>query len=607
MTKTNFFSAIALLSALQFSAQEKVIDTVAIFDKRLSEASKTQQIYKISAADILKNPTNLSETLRFQTPVYIKENGRGAASSPSFRGTTAQQTSFLWNGIPVNSIFLGQGDINNLSLLNYDQIDVKAGGGSVEYGSAAIGGSIHLNNSLNYNRGFGGKLFAEYGSFGTMNTSLKTAYSNENFSAIFSAGVVKSDNDYTVPEKNYTNLNGEYSNQTFNLSLGYRFGAADKVYWHTQQFFGDQHFPIFEAQQTRTKYIANSFRSLAGWEKSGIRYRNELDAAWLEERFSYYPNISKPRESGGLGRTLYFKDDFGYDLRGNFKLKIYSLVKQERGEGYQSGIKNPERWSGSVATLLQFDAGKLFLEAGAKKEFVQKTSAPFLYSFGGRYKVGEVFSVKFKGSKNFRYPSFNDLYWHPGGNPGLRPEISYQAEMTPQVSFKNFALSVTGYYNGITDMIRWVPTSAGFWAPENTNKVKINGLEVNFNFNKNFGEHYLSGNLGYAYTKSENAETGYQLNYVPLQKAFGTVNYRWKLLEIFVQGMYNGQTFTTTNESTTDDLEPYFVLNAGIGATVFKNYKLGFRVQNITDAVYETTAYYPLPKRNYSVNLMINF
>jgi hypothetical protein len=39
-------------------------------------------------------------------------------------------------------------------LFGYDQIGIKAGGGSVTYGSGAIGGSIHLNNILDFNKGF---------------------------------------------------------------------------------------------------------------------------------------------------------------------------------------------------------------------------------------------------------------------------------------------------------------------------------------------------------------------------------------------------------------------------------------------------------------------
>ena len=607
MIKKKYLFAALLPGSLFIFAQEKTIDTVFVFDKHISEAKKTQQVYHLSNSDIQKNATNLSETLRFQTPLYIKENGRGAVSSPSFRGTSAQQTSFLWNGIPVNSMFLGQGDINNLSLQNYDNIEVKAGGGSVIYGSAAIGGTIHLNNPISFNKGLEGRFFAEYASFQTLNSSLKTAYSNETFAAVFSAGISQSENNYEVPEKKYINRNGQYNNQTFNLSSAYRFNGHNQVFWHTQHFFGEQHFPVFEVQQTKTKYKTENFRSIISWKNTGDNHQNLLSAALMKEGFSYFPHTERPRESGGIGKTYFFKNDFEYDFQNNFKLNFIAQALQENGEGYKSGIQNPKRWAGSVAGLLAYESGKVYLEAGAKKEFVDKIEAPFLYSFGGNFKFGTHFLVKFKASKNFRYPSFNDLYWQPGGNLDLKPETSYQAEVTPEWAFENIKISVTPYFNRINDMIRWLPTADGFWAPVNTNKVRAYGLEAVLGFNKKFGKHQLIGNVGYSYTKSENVETGFQLSYVPIHKAFGMVQYQFKPIEVFVQGMFNGQTFTTTNESKTDDLEPYFVMNAGISSTFFKNYKVGFKVNNLTDTVYETMAYYPLPMRHYSVYLSINF
>src|ERR1700750_995263 len=144
--------------------QEKAVDTIYIFDNQMSKVKLFHPVRTITQKDIEKNSTNLSELLRYQSSIYIKENGRGAVSSPSFRGTTAQQTAFVWNGININSSFLGQGDVNNIPLFGYDQIDVKAGGGSVVYGSGAIGGSIHLNNILDFNRGFKGSVFSEVAS-----------------------------------------------------------------------------------------------------------------------------------------------------------------------------------------------------------------------------------------------------------------------------------------------------------------------------------------------------------------------------------------------------------------------------------------------------------
>ena len=180
------FVSSCLISFTLCMAQEKIIDTVYVFDNQINKVRNFHNITKLTSSDLEKNATNLSEVLRFQSPVYIKENGRGAVSSPSFRGTTAQQTAFVWNGININSSFLGQGDINNTGLLGYDQLDIKPGGGSVVYGSGAIGGSIHLNNTLDFSKGLKGSLYSEAGSYETFNTLLRTSYSNEKFSVKFS-------------------------------------------------------------------------------------------------------------------------------------------------------------------------------------------------------------------------------------------------------------------------------------------------------------------------------------------------------------------------------------------------------------------------------------
>ena len=191
------------------AAQEKKIDTVFISDKKLNESVHFQKVINLSD-NIHKNASNLSETLRFSTPLYIKENGKGMVSSPSFRGTTAQQTAFIWNGININSLFLGQGDINNIGLLNFDKISVKAGGGSISYGTGAIGGTIHLDDKIQFGKGLNGNLFSEFGSFNTLNSALKIAYSNDKFSVKLNTALAKSENNYEVPKEKYINRNGAY-------------------------------------------------------------------------------------------------------------------------------------------------------------------------------------------------------------------------------------------------------------------------------------------------------------------------------------------------------------------------------------------------------------
>ncbi|PKF74168.1 TonB-dependent receptor, partial [Chryseobacterium sp. PMSZPI] len=60
--------------------QEKAIDTIYIFDNQMNRVKLFHPVKTITPEDAEKNSTNLSELLRFQSQLYIKENGRGAVS-----------------------------------------------------------------------------------------------------------------------------------------------------------------------------------------------------------------------------------------------------------------------------------------------------------------------------------------------------------------------------------------------------------------------------------------------------------------------------------------------------------------------------------------------
>ena len=606
MTKQNFFSAVFLCAYLFIFSQEKTIDTVFIQDQQFRNSQKTQTIISLSEEDLQKNSTNISEVLRFQSPVYIKENGRGMVSSPSFRGTTAQQTAFVWNGININSLFLGQSDMNNIGLFTADQLRIKSGGGSVIYGSGAIGGTVHLDNSLSFNKGFTGIFFSEYGSFETFNSKLKAGFSTEKFSFNATGSFSKSENNYEIPEKDYKNLNGQYENKSFSLNSGYKINDQNTISWISEIFNASQNYPIFSISQTKTKYESNTFRSLLTWKYRSQKIENYLRTAYLEDEFGYFAKIDGPKSSGGISKTFLVKNDLNYEILRNLSFNFINEFQNQIAEGYGSGIENPKRNTFSTAGLLRFQPSeKIYLEGGAKKDFIENVESPFLFSFGANYKPISWYELKINASKNFRNPSFNDLYWKPGGNLNLRSESSYQVEFSNIFKYKTFKFSVTPFIIEVTDLIRWIPTSGGFWAPENVEKVLSKGIESSLSFTEKFGENNLKLNLGYTYTNSQNQETKQQLSYVPFHKIFGNLDYQYRFFGIYVQGMFNGLTYTSTDENYSEALKPYFVANAGIFAE-YKNFKLTFKVNNIGDQVYETTAYYPMPKRNYLLNLNIN-
>ncbi len=607
MTKRSTFPAILLFFSLPLFGQQQDIDTVYIFDSHLKGAENFHKIEKLKSEDLQKNTGNLSEILRFQSPIYIKENGRGMVGSPSFRGTTAQQTAIVWNGISINSAFLGQGDLNNISVLGFDELQIKSGGGSVYYGSGAIGGTIHLNNELAFNRGLHTDFFAEQASFNTWNSALKTSFSNENFSVKASATLNQSDNDYEIASENYKNLNGAYRSFSFNLGAAVKLNDNNSIFWQTQHYDGFQHYPVFSEYAAKSKNFSNSFRTLADWQLKTSKVKNSLKLAYLQDEFQYYENITKPQSSGGNAKTYLAKEDFLILFNDALSFNFIGEIKQDQGEGYQSGISEVSRNAGSVAGLFRWNTRKILaLEAGIKKEFVQGIASPLLFSLSTKIKPADFYHFTLNFSKNFRYPSFNDLYWQPGGNTDLQPEISYQTEMGNNFKLGDFKLNITPFYLQIENMLRWLPGSGGMWFAQNTNRVESYGVESQLDFNKKIGNHQMKFSLGHAYTHSSDQDTGYLLPFVPAHKVFGNAMYRYGFADIFLQGIYNSKVYTDSEQNQKNALNNYFVFNAGINTQITKNIKIGFKVQNIFNEVYETMPYYPLPLRNYSFNLLLN-
>lgn len=606
MTKQHFLSAVFLCAYLSAFSQEKTIDTVFVQDQQFRNSQKTQTIISLNSEDLQKNSTNISEVLRFQSPVYIKENGRGMVSSPSFRGTTAQQTAFVWNGVNINSLFVGQSDMNNIALFAADELRIKPGGGSVIYGSGAIGGTIHLDNTLHFNKGFTGNFFSEYGSFETFNTKLKAGFSTEKFSFNASGSFSSSENDYEVSEEDYKNLSGQYQNKSFTLNSGYKINDQNILSWISEIFDASQNYPVFSNSQMKTKYESNTFRSLLTWKYQSEKIENYLRTAYLEDNFGYFAKIDGPKSNGGTSKTVLVKNDLSYEILRNLRFNFINEFQNQIAEGYESGLKNPKRNIFSTAGLLRFQPSeKIYLEGGAKKDFIENVQSPFLFSLGANYKPTSWYEAKINASKNFRNPSFNDLYWKPGGNLNLKSESSHQAEFANIFKDKSLKITITPFIIEVQDLIRWIPTSSGFYAPENVEKVLSKGIESSLSYRKKFRENDFKLNLGYTYTNSRNQETKQQLTYVPLHKIFGNLDYQYRFFGIYLQGMFNGLTYTSTDENNAEALQPYFVANAGIFAE-YQNFKLTFKVNNIGDEIYETTDYYPMPKRNFALNLNIN-
>ena len=611
MAQRTFFLLLLMLfgSGLTTAQNDSIIhlEEVILSDARLYRFAEGIKIQTLSDALVERTNPTFTDMLRFNSSIYFKENGYGMVSSPSFRGTNAQHTAVVWNGVNINSPLNGQTDFGALIAQNYDGIAIRSGGGSVQYGSGAIGGSIHLNNMLAFENHFDNVLQLGYGSYNTENLNFKTSYGSNSFALDFGLNYINSDNDYDYLGTDQKNENGEYDHLNFNINSGYFFTKQWLLKLHHNTFFGDRNLSGTLTAPSDDKYKDVNTRSLLEM----VRFANEkmikFKLAHLFERYEYYANKNTPDYSFGKVNTLIG----GYDHKqawGNFTLN--GLVDYKRVEGQGSSLDNAKRnqWSGTIlATHRPTD--QLRYGFSIRKDWVNDFESPLLLAVNGSYEFSDFYLLKASASKNFRLPTFNDLYWLGAGNLNLVPETSYQAELGQLFKVDKVSLELTAFYIDLENMIQWRPNTTGLWVPQNIQEARQYGLEAALNYKNKWGLHHLEFDAAWAYTRSIDRATEKQLIYVPLHKINGSLNYAFKRFEFYVQTLLNDSVYITTDES--NKLPGYTIVNLGGHYSVLRlkklHLKMGLRINNFFNQKYQNVAYRPMPDRNYLIQITAKF
>lgn len=559
----SFLLGALLLPAYAQNDSIHVLDQVVLHSSQLEEFSNSQHIQTFNDSVVKSASSSLTDVLRFRTPIYFKENGLGMVSSASFRGTTASQTAVVWNGININSKFNGQTDFNAINISGYDAVTVRSGGGSILYGTGAIGGSVHLNNDFQFGQGVKNELKLGYGSFNTLDARYGVSYSNKKTNVQIHVARTSSDNDYKHVGSDRKNLNGQYYNTSVKTNVAYRISPRHLLKFHTSLFDGESHFSLIRPTENRTKYQNFHAWNLVAWETGFHQFSSELKVAHLNESFKYYRDIEEDGHTNGNADTFIVSYNLGYDFKNG--MEIHGLFDYSNTKGKGTNIPENSQKKGTSAILIKHEVSRrLLYELGIRKEFADDYKSPFLFSAGMVFKANDFYSLKLNASKNYRIPTFNDLYWERSGNTDLKPETSSQGEVGNYFQLEEFDFSFTGYFISIKDMIYWVPSGNGIWRPENTSKVQSYGVESNLGYQKNSGNHHFSLQATYGYTVSENKTTGKQLIYVPFHKATLGLGYGFMRWELSYNFLYNGEVFTRTDNDSSYNLPAYQVSNLNV-------------------------------------------
>lgn len=602
------FILIFLCSCFSMAAQHdsiNLLEEVRLSDVKLKQHSEGQFVKQLEDSVIGQNEPLLTSLLKFNSPFFFRENGYGMVASASVRGTGAAQTAVVWNGININSQFTGQTDFNTINTGVFDDISLRAGGGSVIYGSGAIGGTIHLNNEFSFDGEPENEFRLGYGSFETYQAAYNGSFSNEKTSLNIGVSGIDSENDYDYPGTDERNKNGDFYNISLNASLARWLNDANILKFYSNYYRGDRGFSGTLNLPSNSEYQDRNLRNLLEWKSFFGEFTSSLKLAWITEKFRYYENRDSENFSSGEAGTAIIKYDLAYEFSSGAKLNLIADYTDARGEG--SEIEDPERKIGGFSALWNQQLGKLNYELSLRQEVTENYNSPLLFSAGGNYRFSDTYLLRISTSRNFRIPTFNDLFWKSGGNSELDPETSVQAEIGNELNIGDFNFKFTGYFMDIDDLIRWVPGNSGIWRPVNTNSVHNYGLEFFSSWSKKIGGNPLSFSANYAFTRSVDQETGNQLIYTPKHKLTFSGGYQMEELSFFFQSLYNGSIYTSSDNNYS--LDPYTLVNIGAGYIINKNpeTKLNFQVGNLFNENYQSLPSRIMPGRSFRSSLTIKF
>ncbi|MBK6263593.1 TonB-dependent receptor plug domain-containing protein [Marivirga sp. S37H4] len=568
---------------------------------------------------------NISEVLRQQSSIHIKEYGNGMLSTIAFRGTNASQTSVLWNNFNINSFTLGMTDFSLIPTQAIGEITIIPGSGSSTGGNGAFGGSVLLQNDVDFNAIPAIVLSQQVGSFGQYSTSINAKSSFDNWAFDTRLYWGKSDNDFEVLPTGQKQNNAYFERKGINQTIGYQIdnrSSLKAAIWYNDNFREIQ--PVISNNNNRiiNNQEDKNFRSILNYEYADNSGKLSMGSGLFQDEMTYRQDHSISYLK--VQRIESFAD-YKYYLSNQHQVKFSARHNyiQAQNESYQEGGGKEQRYNLGVQLKGEISEG-IDYAVHLQQQLMNGVKIPLSPYLGFSYEMWRnqqhQIHIKANTSFNYRLPTLNDRYWNEVGNPVLNAETGWNKEisLTSQHQWDMLKLrsSVTAFHNQVENWIQWAPDSNNQWRPRNIKEVIAKGLEMNLSANFPLGnEVNIESGVQYSYIKStviqsevNQNEVGKQLIYTPFHKGNGTISVGWRQFSLDTFHQLTGKVYTTNNNSETFALESFLISDLGIGWKS-KPWQLAGRVKNIFNKEYQVYSGYAMPGRNYqlSIQYQINF
>ena len=642
------------------------IDAVSVHGARTIKEIGAQQT-KFDTIALKENiALSMADVLTFNSAIFVKNYGRATLSTVSFRGTSPSHTQVSWNGMKINNPMLGMTDFSMIPSYFIDDASLLHGTSSVNETGGGLGGAVKLATRPANANGFGVQYIQGIGSFKTFDEFLRLTYGDSHWQVSTRAVYSSSPNDYkyrnhdkkvnvyddemNIIDQYYPierNRSGSYRDFHLLQEVYYNTGHGDRIGLNAWYIDSNRELAMLTVDHGDNtdfdnRQRENTFRGVVSWDHLRESWKLGTKAGYIYTWMAYdykrdlgngiMAHMTRSRSRintiyGQLDGEYYIGDKWLFTANVTLHQHLVesrdkNIVLQDGNKGVVGYIKARPELSGSVSAKWRptdrFGASIVLREDMYGTKWTPLI--PALFVDGLLTKKGNIIA-KASISRNYRFPSLNDLYFLPGGNPDLRSESGWTYD--GGISFAigkqgvySLSGSATWFESFIKDWIIWLPTTKGFFSPENIKDVHAYGIELKGDLNVALGREWQMGANGtFSWTPSINCgeprtpadrSVGKQLPYVPEYSSTVTGRLSWRRWSFLYKWCYYSERFTMSSNdlSLTGKLPPYFMSNISLERTIslkWADLSLKGAVNNLFNEEYLSVLSRPMPGINFEI------
>lgn len=601
---------------------------------RLDEITITDYRSKISSANFSETKIDSATRSNFlassvaqlflqQNNAFVKTYGPANIASLTLRGSTAQQVAVVWNGVNINNPMLGQTDVSLLPVGFFDEASLQKGPLSAYWGSGAMAGVLNLRSSVP-TEGLNVKVGSSYSTLQNFTQFVSVGFAKGRWSTSTRLLGDLSNNRYSY-YANFDSLrvatqqHARATQRALMQDVGFKINNAQSLSLHlwVQEANRQVPYTLLELKQDASQQD-KTFRGLLDWTLKQNKHSVAARGAFFNEALNY-ENKTYALSSHSLFQTIMADVEAQFFLSKGITLTAgnsnsLSIGRTESYNGWQQISRNAVfenlTWKNFKANVSLYGRqeifnGRVFVPTGG---------------ISGGVQILKHVACKINAGSIFRYPTLNDLYWSPGGNPNLKPEKGFSEEGSLVFNYpvRKFALTFTGtlFNRNINNWIMWLPGANGIWTPQNVPTVWSRGGETNSEFKYTGAKIQASLNVITNYvisTRTQNTSENdnsrdKQLPYVPMYSGSGIFSLVVGSFSLRTVYSYMGYRYLTSDNY--NYLLPYHLLDVRIGYTIAVK-KVAMNIfaegNNLLNENYYSVAQYPMPLRNFKVGCIFQF